>query len=86
MISNRTKEVLAVTTELSVAYVLSDDRVVRREAKALGCTCLSTPQVVGLFKHVGLIPAVKPVLDLMRHQGFGISITEYQQALQAAGE
>lgn len=79
-------EVLALAVERSVDFILSGDRAIQREAQQQGLTSLSAAQVVVLMKDAGLIPALRPVLDRMRQQGFGISTSDYQQALKAAGE
>jgi len=80
------REVLAVAKDQQVDQVLSDDKIVRREAQALGLITVSTPEIVVLFKQQGLISAVKPVLQLMRQRGFGISTADYAHAVHAAGE
>jgi predicted nucleic acid-binding protein len=84
--STADREVLAVALERGVNHILSGDRAVRRETIRHNLTCLATSQVVVLLKLQGEIPAARPVLDQMRQQGFGIGGTDYQQALQAAGE
>src|SRR5438552_2061733 len=49
-------EVLAVAFSRSADFILSADRVVRREAAQRGLTCLTAAQVVVLLKGSGLIP------------------------------
>lgn len=80
------RELLALAVEKAVDHVLSGDRVIRREATRLGLTSLSAVEVVVVFKLTHAIPAVRPVLDLMRRSGFGIDAASYLQALATAGE
>jgi len=80
------REVLATAREYPVDHILTGDEGLRREAQRHGFTCLRASEIVVLLKQQGLIPAVRPVLDLMRQQGFGLDDTLYQQALRAAGE
>lgn len=80
------RSVLALAQERGVDHILTDDGPVRREAAQHGLRCLRAPEVVVLMKDQGLIAAVKPVLDRMRQEGFGIAEAVYQGALRAAGE
>jgi predicted nucleic acid-binding protein len=79
-------EVLAVAQEQAVDYILSDDWSVLQEARRHRLSCLQAPGVVVLMKRVGLLPHVRPVLDRMRQEGFGIPEDVFQAALSAAGE
>lgn len=85
-LSTADREVLALALSAGVDHILSNDRVVCREAEARGLTCLRPPLVVVFLRQEGIIPAVRPVLDQMRQQGFGITDALYQQALAAVGE
>lgn len=80
------REVLAVAQEKAVDHIITGDEALVREAVLQGLTCISVAEVVVLLKREGLIPNVGPVLDQMRQNGFGISNTLYQRALQVAGE
>ena len=79
-------ELLAVAVSRGADFVLSADRVVRREAAQRGLTCLTAAQVVVLLKGRGHIPLARAVLDRMRAAGFGMAELDYQQALTTAGE
>jgi predicted nucleic acid-binding protein len=78
----------AGVTELSTALGawITDDGKLAREARRCGFACLGAPEVVLLLKRRALIDAVRPILDRMRQQGFGIAEAVYQQTLQVAGE
>jgi uncharacterized protein len=80
------REVLAVAREKGVDHILTDDGPLRRQALRHGLVSLRVPQVVVLMKHEGLVTEVKPVLDRMRQQGYGIADAVYLGALQAVGE
>jgi predicted nucleic acid-binding protein len=80
------RQVLAVSLAHAVDHVLSDDGRLRREAGRHGLTCVRMPEVVVLMKSLGLVPEVKPVLDRMWAQGYGLTDIIYQQALGSAGE
>src|SRR5205807_10075118 len=87
-LSDADGQVIAVAQDpmRAVDHVLSGDRVLYRVATGLGLICLRATDVVVLFKHRGLVPDVKAVLDRMRQGGYGIDPVRYQAALQAAGE
>ena len=59
---------------------------VRREAGRNGLISLRTTDVVLVLKSLSLIPAVRPVLDLMRQRRFGIDPPLYERTLRAANE
>jgi predicted nucleic acid-binding protein len=80
------RAVLAVASEKGVDHILTDDGPLRRAASLHGLTCLRVPLVVVLMKDQGLLPQVRPILDRMRQEGYGIVESLYQGALQAAGE
>ncbi|HTE20978.1 MAG TPA: DUF3368 domain-containing protein [Armatimonadota bacterium] len=84
--SEADREVLALAQIQAVDHVLSSDFRMIQVGSRAGLTCLQAPEVVLLMKRRGLIPAVQPVLNQMRGQGFGIGDRIYQQTLQAAGE
>jgi predicted nucleic acid-binding protein len=78
--------VIAVALEKATDHVLSSDRGLYREAVRAGLACVAATEVVLLFKRLGLLAAVKPILDQMRQEGFGIDDVVYDSTLQAAGE
>jgi predicted nucleic acid-binding protein len=80
------RQVLAVARAQTVSHVLTSDGPLFREATRHGFTCLRATDIVVLLKHQGHLTAVRPVLDRMRQQGFGIEDAIYNAALQAAGE
>jgi predicted nucleic acid-binding protein len=63
-----------------------DDRAARRCAAALNIPTRGTLHVVIQAKHSGVIPAVAPLIDRLRHAGLFLSDALVLSALQAAGE
>ena len=66
--------------------ILTHDRRLRRRARQEG---FATMRLFNLFieaKMIGLIPAVKPLLDEMRSKGVLIRKGLYREALREAGE
>ena len=79
-------EILSIAASKSADFIRTDDRVVRREADRMGMICLSSPEVVSLFRRRGLLRRVKPTLDLMRRRSFGIPDNVYEHVLRDLGE
>jgi predicted nucleic acid-binding protein len=77
---------VALALEIRPDVFLSDDRAARGEANRRGLKWLATVDVIYLLKQYNLIPAVKPVLDTMRRNGFGIKRTLYRTTLRKSGE
>lgn len=80
------RSALALAQEIGVDFVLVDDQSARSEATRRGMDWAMTPDVVRMMKQQGLIPAVKPVLDTMQRNGFGLKRTLYRVILRQAGE
>jgi len=66
--------------------VLTDDQGARSHAESLGLPVAGTLGVLVRAKRRGLVPAVAPLIDVLRGSGqrFGSHVVE--QALAAAGE
>lgn len=79
-------QVLVVAKAHGVDHILTNDVRLIRAAQRHRLSCLETPVLLVLFKRRGLIAAIRPILDRMVQEGFGIAPLAYQQALQAAGE
>jgi predicted nucleic acid-binding protein len=86
LLSPADREVLAVAHDRAVDHVLSADRHICREATARGLACLRATDLIVLMKRQGLLPEVRPLLDLMRQRGYGIDEVLYAETLLAAGE
>ena len=79
-------EVIVLAKEQGSDLILTHDRRLRRRARQEG---FATMRLFNLFieaKMIGLIPAVKPLLDEMRSKGVLIRKGLYREALREAGE
>ena len=79
-------EAIVLAQELDAAYVLIDEAVARRKARLIGLRMTGTLGILLMAKEVGLIPAVRPVLDELRRTEFRISSKVYREILAKAGE
>lgn len=79
-------ETIVLAQELAADLVLMDERRGRAAAGRFGLRVLGVLGVLLEARHSGLIPAVKPLLDALRHGGFWIRQELYDRVLQAAGE
>ena len=77
---------LAVALQQEVRFIVIDERKGRAAATRLGLQSITTVDVVFLLKQKGILPAVKPTLDLMKTRGYGIRASLYRAALRNAGE
>ncbi|MGI9174011.1 MAG: DUF3368 domain-containing protein [Rhodothermales bacterium] len=80
-------EALALALELGADWALLDEQAARRSADALGLTYTGLLGVLERAKAKGTIPAVKPLLDALRHTaGFWISAALYTHILNRVKE
>lgn len=63
-----------------------DDRQARWLAQQLGLAVVGTVGILVSAKQTNLIPAVRPLLDIVRDQGFRMTQELYAEALRLAGE
>jgi predicted nucleic acid-binding protein len=78
--------VLALALQQPDSQAILDDRAARRCARALGVPTQGTLGLVLVAKHLGMIPTVRPVLDLLRQTGMYVSDHLARQVLDQAGE
>lgn len=80
-------EALALALQLNADLLLMDDRAGRRAAQGYGLPVIGTLGVLVDAKRMGLLPAIRPVLDkLITQAGFWVSETLYQQVLASVDE
>lgn len=77
------RDVLALAHQLPADWLITDDRVLVRNAGVLGVATLHTVDVVRLGKMAGHVPSCRDIMDRMLANGFGIL---YMAVLFAAGE
>jgi predicted nucleic acid-binding protein len=78
--------VLGIARALPGSLVVIDDLAARRTARSLGIPLMRTLALVGLANEIGMIPAVRPVLDTLRQTGMYVSDPLARQVLDQAGE
>lgn len=80
-------EALSLATELGADAVLMDERAGRATASSLGLTSIGVLGILVQAKTLGLLPAIKPLLDHLHHQArFWIAPALIQQVLHSVGE
>lgn len=80
-------EAIALASELGAGLLLMDESDGRAEARSLGLQVTGTLGVLLRARQVGMLPALKPVLDgLIQKHKFRLSRSFYEQALRQVGE
>jgi uncharacterized protein len=79
-------EALALARALQSEGLLLDDSDAVQRAVTLGLNVIRTAGVYRLAKQKGLIPAVAPKLDALRHAGFWLRDDHYHAVLKSVGE
>ena len=79
-------EVLALAVERSARLVIMDELKGRRYARRLGIPLTGTVGVLLTAKQRGLVPALAPLFDQLKQNGFFLSSSLIHKALQLAGE
>jgi predicted nucleic acid-binding protein len=78
--------VLALALEHPGSQAILDDLTARRCAGSLGIATQGTLGLMLVAKRLGLIPEVRPLIDVVRRAGFYVSDKLVQRVLRAAGE
>ena len=79
-------ETIVLARELGADWVLMDEKKGRRKLTQLGLQKIGTLGILLKAKQVGLIPALRPELDLLRQRGFGVSQGVIDAVLRQASE
>ena len=80
-------EAIALASEIGAGLLLMDESDGRAEARSLGLQITGTLGVLLRARQVGMLPALKPVLDgLIQKHSFRLSRSFYEQALRQVGE
>ena len=79
-------ETIVLARELGADWVLMDEKKGRRKLTQLGLQKIGTFGILLKAKQVGLIPALRPELDLLRQRGFGVSQGVIDAVLRQANE
>jgi uncharacterized protein len=79
-------EAIVLTHELSASLLLMDERRGRRRAIQGGLTVMGTLGILVRARQVGLVSALRPLLDRLLLLPFHMSAELYQEILQRVGE
>jgi predicted nucleic acid-binding protein len=79
-------EAIALALEIRADVIVMDDGAARRLARLLGLQVVGTLGVLLQAKHLGLTPALRPLLDALRPLPFHMKKSLYDALLSAAGE
>jgi predicted nucleic acid-binding protein len=79
-------EVLVLAQEMVADIVLLDEPKARLAAALLGLQYVGTVGLLLLCKQTGRVPAVRPLLDALKADGFHLSDRVYRAVTQRAGE
>lgn len=79
-------EAVALALEISSSLVLLDETAARAVARALGLKVTGALGVLLRAKNKGLLPAVKPSIDLMLSRGVLLGSGLIESVLRGAGE
>lgn len=78
--------VLALAAEIGDCYVLVDDNKARRYAESIQQKYLGTLGLILRAKRLGVIQAVRPLLEKVQHTDFWASDSLYEFVIQEANE
>lgn len=80
-------EAIALALDLNADFVLLDDKKGRRQAEALGLTCLALPALMVAAKRQGLIPSVAEAFATLAAKGrYGVAENTATLLLRSVGE
>lgn len=80
-------EAIVLASERGADFLLMDERVGRSIARERGIPTIGLIGALAAAKQMGLLPAVRPVLDALRVEaGFWVGDVVYQQVLRDLGE
>ena len=80
------REALALAVEIQAERILLDDRPARRVAQELELVVTGTAGILLAAKRHGLVPLIRPYLDVLMERSFFIGSELYDNLLRLAGE
>ena len=79
-------ETIVLAQTLGAQWVLMDERKGRRHLTQLGIPKIGTLGLLLKAKHVGLLPALRPELERLQHEGFRMSVAVWEAVLREVQE
>jgi predicted nucleic acid-binding protein len=79
-------QAIALALEVPGVEVILDDKKARRIARQLGLRVIGTVGILLRAKRMGVVPAIRPLLQALQTAGFRLSPALLQEALRIAGE
>ena len=79
-------ETIILAREIGADWVLMDEKKGRRKLSELGLNKIGTAGLLLKAKQVGLLPLIRPDLELLRQRGFSLSQVVVDAVLHEAGE
>ena len=79
-------ETIVLARELSADWVLMDEKKGRRKLTQLGISKVGTVGILLKAKQADLLPTIRPAIERLRLQGFGVSQSVIDEILKQAGE
>jgi predicted nucleic acid-binding protein len=80
------QQVIALAYEREASLVIIDERLARTAARQLGLAVTGLVGVLLRAQEAGLVPAVRPLLEEIRQQGYWLSDEIMELAARLAGE
>jgi predicted nucleic acid-binding protein len=79
-------ETIILARELHADWALMDEKKGRRKLEQMGMPKIGTLGVLLKARQAGLLTAIRPDIERLRHQGFSVSQAVTDAVLAAAGE
>ena len=79
-------ETIILARELHADWVLMDEKKGRRKLEQMGMSKIGTLGLLLKARQVGILSAIRPEIERLRHQGFSVSQAVTDAVLAAAGE
>lgn len=80
------RDALALAIRLGGAILLTSDVQLENHARSRGIAHRGTARLIQVFVQRGLLPAARPVFELLRQRGFGIAPDAQAEILRELGE
>jgi|SRR5208337_1920131 len=79
-------EAIALCSVMKLGWIILDDTKARQQAKSIGLQVIGTLGILTVAKKKGMIPAVKPLLEMLKMHRFYVADDVLAAALALVGE